>query len=145
MPHDPAPARPDAGAGGGYGGLGPHRQQSGDPSLAAIASELAATEYGLNILMRGIEDVGDNTTRFVVLSADKHEAEAGDGPIVTTFIFRVRNVPAALYKALGGFATNSINMTKLESYQEGASPRPCSMPTSRGTRRTRPCDMRLTS
>jgi len=94
--------------------------QSGDQSLAAIASELAATEYGLNVLMRSIEDVGDNTTRFVVLSADKQEAEASDGPIVTTFIFRVRNVPAALYKALGGFATNGINMTKLESYQEGA-------------------------
>lgn len=94
--------------------------QSGDQSLAAIASELAATEYGLDVLMRGIEDVGDNTTRFIVLSADQHEAQPGDGPIVTTFIFRVRNVPAALYKALGGFATNGINMTKLESYQEGA-------------------------
>ena len=88
--------------------------ESGDLSQAAIASELAATEYGLNILMRGIEDVGDNTTRFIVLSADEQQAQQADGPIVTTFIFRVRNVPAALYKALGGFATNGINMTKLE-------------------------------
>jgi prephenate dehydratase len=94
--------------------------QSGDKTLAAIASELAATEYGLDILMRSIEDVGDNKTRFIVLSAQEEEADRNDGPIITTFLFRVRNIPAALYKALGGFATRGINMTKLESYQEGA-------------------------
>ena len=67
--------------------------------------------------MRDIEDEKHNTTRFVVLAGEPDNAKAGDGPIVTTFIFRVRNVPAALYKAMGGFATNGVNMTKLESYQ----------------------------
>jgi prephenate dehydratase len=88
-----------------------------DPSLAAIASSLAAEIYGLNILVPDIEDEIHNTTRFVVLSAEADDADPEDGPVVTTFIFRVRNVPAALYKALGGFATNGVNMTKLESYQ----------------------------
>jgi len=88
-----------------------------DPSLAAIASALAAEIYGLNILMGDVEDEVHNTTRFVVLSAEADDADLEDGPVVTTFVFRVRNVPAALYKALGGFATNGVNMTKLESYQ----------------------------
>jgi prephenate dehydratase len=88
----------------------------GDPSKAAIASRLAAEIYGLEVIASDIEDEEHNTTRFVVLSKDPAWAARGIGPIVTTFIFRVRNVPAALYKALGGFATNGINMTKLESY-----------------------------
>jgi len=88
-----------------------------DPSRAAIASPLAATEYGLEILAADIEDFANNTTRFLILSRRKDWAPAGDGLTVTTFVFKVRNIPAALYKALGGFATNGVNMTKLESYQ----------------------------
>ena len=88
-----------------------------DPALAAIASALAAEIYGLEILAPDVEDEMHNTTRFVVLSAEADDAEPDEAPVVTTFIFRVRNVPAALYKALGGFATNGVNMTKLESYQ----------------------------
>jgi prephenate dehydratase len=87
-----------------------------DPTRAVIASKLAAEIYGLTILRGDIEDAEHNTTRFIVLSATREDAPAGNGPVVTTFIFRVRNVPAALYKALGGFATNGVNMTKLESY-----------------------------
>ncbi|MGH6815793.1 MAG: prephenate dehydratase [Hyphomicrobiaceae bacterium] len=89
----------------------------GDPSRAAIASELAAKLYGLQILMRDIEDTAHNTTRFIILARESEPAAVEDGPVITTFLFRVKNVPAALYKALGGFATNGINMTKLESYQ----------------------------
>ncbi len=88
-----------------------------DPTLAAIASSLAAEIYGLRILKADIEDEQHNTTRFLVLAAKPDDAKLGEGLIVTTFIFRVRNVPAALYKAMGGFATNGVNMTKLESYQ----------------------------
>ncbi len=89
----------------------------GDLSRAALAPRLAAELYGLNVLAENVEDEAHNTTRFVVLAKEPDDAEPGDGPVITTFIFRVRNVPAALYKALGGFATNSVNMTKLESYQ----------------------------
>src|SRR6186713_785376 len=87
-----------------------------DPSRAAIASRLAAEIYGLEILKENVEDETHSTTRFIVLSREKKWAKPGLGKVVTTFVFRVRNVPAALYKALGGFATNGVNMTKLESY-----------------------------
>src|ERR671934_17882 len=88
----------------------------GDKTRAAIASRLAAEIYGLELLAQDIEDEDHNTTRFIVLSRDAKWAKNDGRPIVTTFLFRVRNVPAALYKALGGFATNGVNMTKLESY-----------------------------
>jgi prephenate dehydratase len=88
----------------------------GDPTQASIASRLAAESYGLEILREDIEDEDHNTTRFIILSPENLRAAAGVGPIVTTFVFSVRNLPAALYKALGGFATNGVNMTKLESY-----------------------------
>jgi prephenate dehydratase len=87
-----------------------------DMHRAAIATKLAAEIYGLNILRANIEDEAHNTTRFVILSREKKHVEPGSGHIITSFVFRVRNVPAALYKAMGGFATNSVNMTKLESY-----------------------------
>jgi prephenate dehydratase len=90
-----------------------------DTSRAAIASRLAAEIYGLNILKENVEDEANSTTRFVVLSREKAWARPGNGKTITTFVFRVRNLPAALYKALGGFATNSVNMTKLESYMVG--------------------------
>jgi prephenate dehydratase len=90
--------------------------ERGDKSCAAIASRLAADIYGLDILAEDIEDESHNTTRFVILAREQLWAAQGSGPLVTTFVFRVRNLPAALYKALGGFATNGVNMTKLESY-----------------------------
>ena len=90
----------------------------GDPSIAAIASELAGQIYGLVSLKENIEDAEHNTTRFLIMSREP-ERPAHGTPTVTTFLFNVRNVPAALYKALGGFATNGINMTKLESYMVG--------------------------
>jgi prephenate dehydratase len=98
-------------------GAARHLRELGDRSRAAIASALAAEVYGLKIVKADIEDAQHNTTRFVVLAAKPERPKAKDGPVITTFIFRVRNVPAALYKALGGFATNGVNMTKLESYQ----------------------------
>jgi prephenate dehydratase len=90
-----------------------------DPSRAAIASRLAAEIYGLDILKENVEDDANSTTRFIVLSREKKWAQPGTSKVVTTFVFRVRNLPAALYKALGGFATNGVNMTKLESYMVG--------------------------
>jgi len=89
----------------------------GDPTRAAIAPRLAAEIYGLKILAEDIADEAHNTTRFIILAREPDWVPAGNGPVVTTFVFKVRNVPAALYKALGGFATNGVNMTKLESYQ----------------------------
>jgi prephenate dehydratase len=87
-----------------------------DPTQAAIASDLAAEIYGLEILARGIEDAQHNTTRFLILSKEAQPAKCGSGTVITSLVFRVRSVPAALYKALGGFATNGVNITKLESY-----------------------------
>ena len=89
----------------------------GDKTRAALAPRMAAELYGLDVLAENVEDEFHNTTRFVVLARDPDDAEPDDAPVITTFIFRVRNVPAALYKAMGGFATNTVNMTKLESYQ----------------------------
>src|SRR5262249_5118164 len=83
---------------------------------AALAPKLAAQIYGLDVLAENVEDEAHNTTRFVILSKQAKLSARGNGPVVTTFVFRVRNLPAALYKALGGVATNRVNMTKLESY-----------------------------
>ena len=93
-----------------------------DRTMAALAPRLAASLYGLDILEENVEDTDTNVTRFVVLTKSKQwvERPSPDARMMTTFMFRVRNVPAALYKAMGGFATNSVNMTKLESYQLGA-------------------------
>jgi prephenate dehydratase len=93
--------------------------EAGDLTMAAISPPMAADIYGLQVLAQDIEDEEHNTTRFVVLSREFVQAPAGNGPVVTSFIFNVRNLPAALYKALGGFATNGVNMTKLESYMVG--------------------------
>jgi prephenate dehydratase len=90
--------------------------ERGDAAEAALAPRLAAETYGLAILKENVEDESHNTTRFIVLSKHAAPAKMG-GRVMTTFVFRVRNVPAALYKAMGGFATNGVNMTKLESYQ----------------------------
>lgn len=91
----------------------------GDPRVGALASALAAEIYGLKVLKADIADAPHNTTRFLVFSRDEQNAAPDSGPCMTSFVFRVRNVPAALYKALGGTATNGVNMTKLESYIEG--------------------------
>ncbi|MBT3556632.1 MAG: prephenate dehydratase [Rhodospirillales bacterium] len=95
--------------------------EKGDKTQAAIASSLAGEIYGLDALRSGVEDAEHNTTRFVIMSrdADVPPADTPASEVVTSFVFRVRNVPAALYKAMGGFATNGINMTKLESYVDG--------------------------
>ncbi|MBT6278337.1 MAG: prephenate dehydratase [Chromatiales bacterium] len=95
--------------------------ESGDTTTAAIASSLAAQVYGLNVLRSRIEDKIGNTTRFVVMSRVREEPDFRDGPCMTSIVFQVRSVPAALYKSLGGFATHGINITKLESYITDAS------------------------
>ncbi len=92
-----------------------------DAGAAAIAPALAAELYGLEMVSEGIQDAEHNMTRFVVLSSEPAEMDVSTGTLMTTFIFEVKNIPAALYKAMGGFATNGVNMTKLESYQNGAS------------------------
>ncbi|GAB2577227.1 prephenate dehydratase [Kribbella endophytica] len=91
----------------------------GDPTVAALSPRAAAGLYRLDVLASDVEDEHHNTTRFLVLSREPEVPPVGSGPVITSFIYRVRNVSAALYKALGGFATNGVNMTKLESYQLG--------------------------
>ncbi|WP_039017064.1 prephenate dehydratase [Halocynthiibacter namhaensis] len=88
------------------------------PGEGVLASSLAGHIHGLNVLVEGVEDHGHNTTRFVVMGREDNPSTASDAGLgmVTSFVFRVRNIPAALYKAMGGFATNGVNMTKLESY-----------------------------
>lgn len=102
-------------------GSAKHVAALGDNSIAGIASELAAKVYDLKIIKHDLQDEGNNTTRFVVLSRTPLDQSKIKGPVMTSFTFEVRNIPAALYKALGGFATNSVNMTKLESYYESDS------------------------
>ncbi len=90
--------------------------ERGDPTRAAIASRLAGEIYGLSSLGSDIQDLEHNTTRFLIMSKEPVDPDPAEGPVVTTFVFRVRSVPAALYKGLGGFATCGVNITKLESY-----------------------------
>ena len=103
-------------------GAAAHVAETGDASIASISPAMAADLYGLDIVEHNVEDAADNMTRFVVLAPEPLPADSLNGQTpVTTFIFEVKNIPAALYKAMGGFATNGVNMTKLESYQKGAS------------------------
>ncbi len=90
--------------------------QSGDVTVGALASELAADIYGLDVLARNIEDNDHNTTRFLLMARESDLSRRGESGMITSFVFHVRNIPAALYKGMGGFATNGVNMTKLESY-----------------------------
>jgi prephenate dehydratase len=106
-------------AAGDTAGAAKELSEHPDPTRAAVSPALCADLYGLEILVRDIEDEHNNTTRFLVMTAEKDPAPPPfTSPCVTSFIFRVKNLPAALYKALGGFATNGVNMTKLESYME---------------------------
>jgi prephenate dehydratase len=93
-----------------------HVSKAGEAGTAALASPLAGEIYGLDILAEHIEDNANNTTRFLIMSREANTARRGQHGMITSFVFQVRNIPAALYKAMGGFATNGINMTKLESY-----------------------------
>jgi prephenate dehydratase len=95
--------------------------EGGDLTIAAIAPRLAADVYDLDILAEDIEDEAHNTTRFIVMAREPADLDAEEGPAKTAFLFQVRNIPAALFKVMGGFATNGVNMTKLESYQVGGS------------------------
>jgi len=100
-------------------GSAQHIAELGVGEMAALASELAGEIYGLDVLARHIEDHDNNTTRFFVMARDLDMTRRGNSGMITSFVFNVRNIPAALYKAMGGFATNSVNMTKLESYMVG--------------------------
>lgn len=103
-------------------GAAAYVREMNDPEACAIAPAIAADLYDLEIVASEVEDAHDNTTRFVVLAPEPLDPATLDGEVaMTTFVFEVKNVPAALYKAMGGFATNGVNMTKLESYQKGAS------------------------
>jgi prephenate dehydratase len=93
-----------------------HVAEWNDPTKAAIASRLAAELYGLEVLKENVEDDPTNTTTFIVMSAEPIDPDARDGHVVTSLLFTARNIPAALYKALGGFATNQVNLLKVESY-----------------------------
>ena len=104
--------------GGDTAGSAKRIAEIGEPAQAALASELAGEIYGLDVLARHIEDHANNTTRFLVMAREPNYTRRGDN-MMTTFVFRVRNIPAALYKAMGGFATNGVNMVKLESYMVG--------------------------
>ena len=102
-------------------GSAKHIAEVADPKMAALASSLAGEIYGLDVLAKDIEDNDNNTTRFVIMARDPDYRRRGDRDMITSFVFQVRNIPAALYKAMGGFATNGVNMTKLESYMVGGS------------------------
>ncbi|NVE95838.1 prephenate dehydratase [Altererythrobacter lutimaris] len=96
--------------------------EKGDPGLASISPPIAAELYGLKIIENDVQDASDNMTRFVILAPEPNDpASLAGEDAITTFVFEVKNIPAALYKAMGGFATNGVNMTKLESYQIGTS------------------------
>lgn len=102
--------------GGDTAGSARRLGQAGGSDEAVIASARAAELYGLKVLRANVEDAGHNTTRFLEMARQPVDPDPAEGPVVTSFVFEVRNLPAALYKALGGFATNGVNMTKLESY-----------------------------
>jgi len=107
--------------GGDTAGSAHQVADAANPARAAIASRLAGEIYGLEVLAEDIEDAAHNTTRFLVMSRQRIEADPSAGGAITTFVFQVRNIPAALYKAMGGFATNGVNMLKLESYMTDGS------------------------
>jgi prephenate dehydratase len=106
---------------GDTAGAARHVAELGDASVAAIASRLAGEIYGLDVLRADIEDASNNMTRFLIVGREPDDPPNDGRSVITTLLFRVRNVPAALYKAMGGFATNGVNVTKLESYQLGGS------------------------
>ncbi len=106
-------------AGADTAGSAQHVAETGDETLGALASELAGEIYGLDVVARHIEDHDRNTTRFLIMSRELDLKRRGSAGMMTSFVFSVRNIPAALYKAMGGFATNGVNMTKLESYMVG--------------------------